>query len=144
MRIAARCIANDARLYLPEAERPPRLEPDRPLAEDGLLGYLQQWSLANPKPIVLLLDEVDALRDDNFLALLYRLRSGFVARTQQAFPHAMGLIGLRDVRDYKIRLRPDSESLGTVSPFNIKAESLFIDRLDIDGVALSAQMGGHA
>jgi hypothetical protein len=135
MRIAARCIANDARLYLPENERPPRLEPDRPLAEDGLLGYLQQWSLANPKPIVLLLDEVDALRDDNFLALLYQLRSGFVARTQQAFPHAMGLIGLRDVRDYKIRLRPDSESLGTASPFNIKAESLFIDRLGTDDIA---------
>jgi hypothetical protein len=30
MRIAARCIANDARLYLPENERPPRLEPDKP------------------------------------------------------------------------------------------------------------------
>jgi len=134
MRIAARCIANDARLYLPENERPPQLEPDRPLAEDGLLGYLQQWSLANPKPIVLLLDEVDALRDDNFLALLYQLRSGFVARTQHAFPHAMGLIGLRDVRDYKIRLRPDSESLGTASPFNIKAKSLFVDRLDADDI----------
>ena len=142
MRIAARCIANDARLYLPEAERPPAVERDTPLAEDGLLGYLQHWSLHNPKPIVLLLDEVDALRDENFLALLYQLRSGFVARMQQGFPHAMALIGLRDVRDYKIRLRPDSDSLGTASPFNIKAESLFIDRLSEDDI--SGLLGQHS
>jgi hypothetical protein len=136
MRIAARCIANDGRLYLPAAERPPVVERDVPLAEDGLLGYLQQWSLDNPKPIVLLLDEVDALRDENFLALLYQLRSGFVARVQHGFPHAMALIGLRDVRDYKIRLRPDSDSLGTASPFNIKAKSLFVDQLTAADIRL--------
>jgi hypothetical protein len=36
----------------------------------------------------------------------------------------MALIGLRDIRDYKLKLRSDSESLGTASPFNIKVESL--------------------
>lgn len=129
MKIAAMCIEHDSRLYLPEAEWSPAVPVAQPFGEDGLLSYLQQWSLHNPKPIVLLLDEVDSLRDDNFLALLYQLRSGFVARIQHGFPHSMGLIGLRDVRDYKIHLRPDSQSMGTGSPFNIKAESLFVDRL---------------
>ncbi|MCF8167757.1 MAG: hypothetical protein K9J77_03995, partial [Rhodoferax sp.] len=96
---------------------------------------LQQWSLHNPKPIVLLLDEVDALMDDNFLAMLYQLRAGFTARLKQGFPHSIGLIGLRDVRDYKIRIRPDSHSMGTGSPFNVKAESFFMDRFSSAEIA---------
>ena len=32
--------------------------------------------------------------------------------------HALALIGLRDVRDYKTRIRPNSETLGSASPFN--------------------------
>jgi hypothetical protein len=135
MRIAALCIDRDSRLYLPEAEWAPAVQLDQPLPEDGLRGYLQQWALANPKPIVLLLDEVDALQDDNFLALLYQLRTGFTGRNKGGFPHSVGLIGLRDVRDYKIRLRPDAQSLGTSSPFNIKAKSFFIDRLDVEDIA---------
>jgi len=55
---------------------------------------------------------------------------------QHGFPHAMALIGLRDVRDYKIRLRPDSDSLGTASPFNIKAKSLFVDQLTAADIRL--------
>ncbi|MCP4682178.1 MAG: ATP-binding protein, partial [Desulfobacterales bacterium] len=42
------------------------------------------------------------------------------------FPHSIALVGLRDVRDYKIRIRDDRESLGTGSPFNIKTSSLFM------------------
>jgi hypothetical protein len=128
MKIAAQCIAQDSRLYLPEAEWSPALDANQAFQENGLFNYLQQWSLANPKPIVLLLDEVDALLDDNFLALLYQLRSGFTTRSKGGFPHALGMVGLRDVRDYKIRIRPDAQSMGTGSPFNVKAESFFIDR----------------
>jgi hypothetical protein len=36
----------------------------------------------------------------------------------------MALIGLRDVRDYKVKLRPDADSMGTASPFNIKVRSI--------------------
>ncbi|QEP43134.1 ATP-binding protein [Ectothiorhodospiraceae bacterium BW-2] len=144
MKIAAMCIAKDSRLYLPEAEWSPEVDRGEQGAEDGLLSYLQQWSLNNPKPIVLLLDEVDSLQDDNFLALLYQLRSGFVGRYKQGFPHAMGLIGLRDVRDYKIRLRPDSQSMGTGSPFNIKAESLFVDRLTEEEIVTLLQQHSEA
>jgi hypothetical protein len=98
-----------------------------PFPVNGLMDYLQRWCEHNPKPVVLFLDEVDALRDDNFLAMLYQLRSGFTLREHGGFPQSMALIGLRDVRDYKIRIRPDSESLGTGSPFNIKSKSLFME-----------------
>jgi hypothetical protein len=63
--------------------------------------------------------------DDLFLALLRQLRAGFEARPTD-FPHSIALVGLRDVRDYKIRRRPERESLGTGSPFNVKTESLFM------------------
>jgi Holliday junction resolvase len=34
------------------------------------------------------------------------------------------LVGMRNIRDYKAKVRPDSESLGSASPFNIVTESL--------------------
>ena len=34
------------------------------------------------------------------------------------------LVGMHDLRDYLARVRPDSESLGTTIPFNVKAGSL--------------------
>ncbi len=72
------------------------------------------------------IDEADSLIDALFLALLGQLRAGFEARPK-GFPQSIALIGLRDVRDYKIRLRPERESLGTNSPFNVKSESLFLE-----------------
>ncbi|NJM46049.1 MAG: hypothetical protein HC860_07610 [Alkalinema sp. RU_4_3] len=42
-----------------------------------------------------------------------------------SFPQSIGLIGLRDVRDYKVA-SGGSENLNTASPFNIKVESLVI------------------
>jgi hypothetical protein len=93
--------------------------------DDGLRSYLAEWSRHCPKPVVLFIDEADSLMDELFLVLLRQLRAGFEARPQ-AFPQSIALVGLRDVRDYKIRLRPDWASLGTSSPFNVKTKSLFM------------------
>jgi len=128
MMIAAKYIHTFAEKFLPRAEQP---EPLKKLSPDvfpfGQLNtYLNHWAGKNPKPIVLFIDEADSLMDDLFLALLRQLRSGFENRPD-SFPHSVALVGLRDVRDYKIRIRPNRESLGTGSPFNIKTESLFMD-----------------
>ena len=124
MFITAGCILSQAVQYLPEAEQSPLLNDET--TRLGLKGYLELWCRQNTKPIVLFVDEADSLMDDNFLMLLRQLRAGFEGRPK-GFPQSIGLVGLRDVRDYKIRLRPDSASLGTGSPFNIKTESLFMD-----------------
>ena len=47
-----------------------------------------------------------------------------IERDPDAFPHAIALCGLRDVRDYKAASGGDPGRLGTSSPFNIKVESL--------------------
>ncbi len=123
MYIAAGCIMSQAIQHLPESEHPPALTDEN--TRLGLKGYLELWCRHNLKPIVLFIDEADSLMDDNFLMLLRQLRAGFESRPT-GFPQSIGLVGLRDVRDYKIRIRPDSASLGTGSPFNIKTKSLFM------------------
>ena len=85
---------------------------------------LQDWAIVCPRPLVVLIDEIDSLKDEALLSVLRQLREGFPDRPH-AFPQSIGLIGLRDVRDYKIS-SGGSERLNTASPFNIKVESLII------------------
>ncbi|MBA4457430.1 ATP-binding protein, partial [Cylindrospermopsis raciborskii CS-506_B] len=83
---------------------------------------LQGWAMASPLPLVVFLDEIDSLEDQTLISILRQLRAGYPNRPQ-GFPHSVGLIGMRDVRDYKVK-SGGSERLNTSSPFNIKAESL--------------------
>ncbi|MBE9060770.1 ATP-binding protein [cf. Phormidesmis sp. LEGE 11477] len=83
---------------------------------------LSLWARESSKPIVLFIDEIDSLQDDTLLSVLRQLRDGY-PRRPGAFPKSLALIGLRDVRDYKVA-SGGSKRLGTASPFNIKVESL--------------------
>ena len=94
---------------------------------------LQDWAIGCPRPLVVLIDEIDSLKDEALLSVLRQLREGFPDRPK-AFPQSIGLIGLRDVRDYKIS-SGGSERLNTASPFNIKVESLIIRDFNLDEIA---------
>jgi len=102
--------------------RPPAIDVSRPI-KSQFGDLLQRWAELCPRPILLFLDEIDALFDDTLISVLRQLRAGFPARPG-GFPQSVVLIGLRDVRDYKLEAEAESESLGTASPFNIKVESL--------------------
>lgn len=141
MRIAGISLYDQALRFLPENERPPGYRDFPWTQESGLRSYLHAWARRCPKPIVLFVDEADSLLDELFLALLRQLRAGFEARPE-GFPQALALVGLRDVRDYKIRIRPDSASLGTGSPFNIKTESLFME--NFSEAEMNALLDQHA
>ncbi|NJN68463.1 MAG: ATP-binding protein [Chloroflexaceae bacterium] len=107
------------------AQLPPALQPPPwPTAPAGRrVGVaLQTWAMASPRPLVVFLDEIDALRDGALISVLRQLRDGYADRPR-AFPWSLALIGLRDVRDYKVA-SGGSDRLHTTSPFNIKAESL--------------------
>lgn len=125
MQIAAAAIYQSATEHLPEGEWPEKIREASP-GFGSLKAFLHQWSCSCPKPVVLFVDEADSLQDEIFLTLLRQLRAGFESRPDY-FPQSIGLIGLRDVRDYRIQIRPDTVSLGTGSPFNIKTKSLFMD-----------------
>ena len=91
--------------------------------EHGVLaGLLKQWSEADPRPLVLMLDEVDALVGDTLVSLLRQLRAGYGQRPA-SFPQSVILCGVRDVRDYRIHTS-HQEIITGGSAFNIKTKSL--------------------
>ena len=84
---------------------------------------LSRWAAADRKPLVLLIDEIDALVGDTLLSVLRQLRSGYDQRPA-AFPHSIILCGVRDVRDYRIHSAAEDRLVLGGSAFNIKSESL--------------------
>lgn len=84
---------------------------------------LSEWAKASPKPLVLLIDEVDALIGDTLISLLRQLRSGYAGRPA-LFPQSVILCGVRDVRDYRIHSSQEKTVITGGSAFNIKAKSL--------------------
>ena len=105
------------------------------LAEVGptmaLRTALRRWAQAAPRPLVLLIDEIDTLTGDSLLSVLQQLRAGYPDRPER-FPQSVVLCGLRDVRDYRIG--------ASGSPFNIAAESLRLGDFSRDEtLALLAQ-----
>ena len=91
-------------------------------AEDALKETLTQWCMANPTPLVLLVDEIDSLVGDTLLSVLRQLRAGYDQRPE-SFPASIVLCGVRDIRDYRIR-SSSGEVIAGGSPFNIAAKSL--------------------
>ena len=93
------------------------------IGKDAMLAtFLKRLCEAIPKPLVLLIDEIDALVGDSLVSILRQVRSGYVDRPG-AFPNSIILCGVRDVRDYRIVLSNQDIITGG-SAFNIKAESL--------------------
>ena len=84
---------------------------------------LLRWSMADPRPLVLLIDEIDALVGDTLLSVLRQLRTGYVDRPAR-FPHSIILCGVRDVRDYRIHSTAENRMVLGGSAFNVKAKSL--------------------
>jgi type II secretory pathway predicted ATPase ExeA len=104
---------------------PPELQPpawESTTSGQGIQNFLSQWAVTASRPIALFIDEIDSLQDQALISVLRQLRDGYADRPE-GFPASVGLIGLRDVRDYKMAAG-GSNRLNTASPFNIKAESL--------------------
>jgi len=76
------------------------------------------------KPLVILFDEVDCLTEGTLISFMRQLRNGYNDRSFIPFVHSVALVGMRNIRDYKAKIRPESESLGSASPFNIVTESM--------------------
>ena len=87
-----------------------------------LSALLSRLCQALDKPLVLMLDEIDALVGDSLVSILRQIRSGYANRPA-AFPQTIILCGVRDVRDYRIVLS-NQDIIAGGSAFNIKAESL--------------------
>ena len=79
------------------------------------------------KPFIVFFDEVDCLSDATLVSFLRQLRNGRIAcKTPNSFPTSIALIGLRNIRDYKMRVRPEGQSSGEASPFNVITKAMTI------------------
>ena len=108
--------------------------------DEALEEALGRWAASDPRPLVLLIDEIDALVGDSLLSVLRQLRSGYDLRPER-FPHSIVLCGVRDVRDYRIHSGSTGETIAGGSAFNISAESLRLG--DLDRGEVEALLGQH-
>jgi AAA-like domain len=118
-------------VLLPEKLQPPPWPQAQPGAR--VRHALQAWAMASPRPLALFIDEIDSLEGDVLISVLRQLRVGYPQRPK-AYSWSLALIGLRDVRDYKVK-SGGSERLTTASPFNIKLESLTLSNFTEEDVA---------
>ena len=120
-----------------ERRLPPELlPPPWPDAPSGsrIGAALQAWAKAAPRPLVVFLDEIDSLEGPLLVSVLRQIRDGFPDRPA-SFPWSLALVGMRDVRDYKIALDGRDGAIGG-SPFNIKDRSLLLRDFTREEVAL--------
>ena len=93
---------------------------------DALRETLARWAESSEKPLVLMIDEIDALIGDTLLAVLRQLRAGYPERPGR-FAQSVILCGVRDVRDYRIRSSAGNAIVAGGSAFNVRAKSLRLD-----------------
>ena len=134
-------LARRARLTLgdrtPDGLRGAALETEG--ADGALVDVLSRWAEADPRPLVLLIDEIDALVGDSLLSVLRQLRAGYDERPGR-FPHSVVLCGVRDVRDYRVRSTAQNALVLGGSAFNVKSKSLRLgDFTEAETRALLAQ-----
>ena len=91
---------------------------------DDLSSLITMFCNASPKPVVLTIDEVDKSSDNQlFLNFLGMLRNKYMENNDglgNTF-HSVVLAGVYDIKNLKLKLRPDSEKKYN-SPWNIAAD----------------------
>lgn len=116
-------IARETSLIMKDKMAEELRETTRELDPNEMLStFLSRLCQALDKPLVLMLDEIDALVGDSLVSILRQIRSGYANRPS-SFPQTIILCGVRDVRDYRIVLSNQDIVTGG-SAFNIKAKSL--------------------
>ena len=76
------------------------------------------------KPLVVFFDEADCLSEGTVITFLRQLRDGYINRGRAQFIHSLALVGMRNIRDYKGKIRKDTDTMGSASPFNIVSKAL--------------------
>ena len=100
-------IAEESFLYelreaasnLPEDCQPP--DWGYQIVGQRIRAALATWAEVSPRPLVLFIDDVETLTGRSLTLLLRQLWSGFTHRSSP-FPHAVALIGLRDVNSIPV------------------------------------------
>ena len=132
--LVASTIADRLSLVLKD-DMPKNLFQEMKLKENAdslLTAFLREICARLSKPLILFIDEIDALVGDSLVSVLRQIRAGYDQRPDY-FPISIVLCGVRDVRDYRIVLSNQDIITGG-SAFNIKAESLRLGNFSKDEI----------
>ena len=88
----------------------PVSQPHSTLAE-----FLVRWSASDLRPVVMMIDEIDALVGDTLVSVL---RRALYPERLERFPLSVILCGVRDVRDYRIHASSEKEPVAGGNAFN--------------------------
>ncbi len=92
---------------------------------DLLSKAISDFCLMYPKPVVVLIDEVDKSSDNQtFIGFIGMLRDMYLRREDNGMKstfHSVVLAGVYDIKNLKLKLRPDAEKKYN-SPWNIAAD----------------------
>ena len=87
-----------------------------------LFGCLSDMCKISPRPVVLMIDEVDSASNNQvFIDFLAQLRGYYLERENTPIFHSVILAGVYDIKNLKLKLRPETEHLYN-SPWNIAAD----------------------
>ena len=124
-RMFARKMADRTERYLPEGALVDIWRNSEATNLDELSTIITRFTSQCPKPVVLTIDEVDKSSDNQlFLSFLGMLRNKFLQRDEDGMNstfHSIVLAGVYDVKNLKLKLRPDEEKKYN-SPWNIAAD----------------------
>ncbi|MDE5700502.1 MAG: ATP-binding protein [Lachnospiraceae bacterium] len=88
----------------------------------GLFAQLSRMCEKAPKPIVLMIDEVDSASNNQvFIDFLAQLRAYYLDREETPTFHSVILAGVYNIKNLKLKLRKDTEHQYN-SPWNIAAD----------------------
>ena len=86
------------------------------------------------RPLVIFFDEIDGLQNGTLITFLRQLREGYINRPEVPFPFSIVLVGMRNIRDYKSKVRENRVTLGSTSPFNIITKALTLSNFTMEEV----------
>ena len=111
----------------------PKLLPQPP--DLGVKQFLSLLSQKADKPLVVFFDEVDGLTEGTAVTFLRELRDGYITRNKIPFPVSVAIVGMMDIRDMKAKVRPEVNTMGSKSPFNVIAEDFTLKNFTEQEVA---------
>lgn len=104
---------------------------DRTKYATEVMACISRLCKAIDRPLAILFDEADCMSDSTLVTFLRQLRNGYIIRDTSPFAQSIALISMRNLRDYKYKVRDNKETLGSVSPFNIIAKDFLLQNFTI-------------
>ena len=106
-----------------------------------LFVALSNMCASSPRPIVLIIDEVDSASNNQvFIDFLAQLRGYYLEREETSFFHSVILAGVYDIKNLKLKIRPETEHQYN-SPWNIAAK--FDIDMDFSVNQIAAMLGEY-